>query len=865
MRFSSLFALTLAAPLGVLVASPALAQDTAPAPTAPAGLTKPVLQKFVEADYPEEALKQGKQADVMLEVSIDADGKVTKATVVNPAGLGFDEAAAKAVEKFEFSPALRNGKPIASRIAYRYSFTLKEKPVDPAEEAAAAAAAKRTLLQGKVTIAGTDLPLEAATVTVQGATGTALEVTTGADGTWKIADLPAGKVKVVVKAPGYRPLTLDEEVVENTATEVVYRVSPESEGFEVTIRGERPPREVTKRTLERRELSRVPGTNGDALRALQNLPGVARPPGLAGLLIVRGSAPGDTQIFVDGTNIPIAYHFGGLSSVMPTEILERLDFYPGNYSSQFGRAMGGIVDIGVRRAKTDGKYHALAQADLIDARMLAEGPIPFLKNWTFIAGARRSYVDVWLGPALKQAGAGVTAAPVYYDYQLFAETKPSGNSTLRIGFFGADDKLKLLIPDSIVGSVGLHTNFVRGQILYTHDLTQKTRLKVMGSAGYEGVDFDIGAFYFRLLSYPVNNRIELSHKLAKGVTVNVGQDLQWTPARIEIRVPPIPQPGEPSGGPFLSRPPRTAVEETSVYQPAAYVETEIVPSERARIVSGFRADYNKQIGKWAASPRFNARYNIFHGFPRTTVKGGIGLFQQPPSPQETSRSFGSRTIRANRAVHYALGVEQELTKKIEISFEGFYKQLDSLVSRTPNATGEYTYANEGSGFVVGGETLLRYKPDSRFFGWLAYTLSRSERRTGPNEPLTLFQYDQTHILTLLGSYQLGGGWEYGMRWRLVSGSLDTPCVGAVFSAAAGEYSCVSGTPFSQRAPFFSQIDLRIDKRWNYETWRFSMYLDVQNVTNRSNPQDASYNYNFTQSTYQATLPIIPSIGARGEF
>src|ERR1017187_836772 len=59
---------------------------------------------------------------------------------------------------------------------------------------------------------------------------------------------------------------------------------------EVEVRGEKPPREVTKRTLEQREISRIPGTNGDALRSLQNLPGVGRPPGLAGLLIVRGSA-----------------------------------------------------------------------------------------------------------------------------------------------------------------------------------------------------------------------------------------------------------------------------------------------------------------------------------------------------------------------------------------------------------------------------------------------------------------------------------------------------------------------------------------------------------------------------------------------
>ena len=118
------------------------------------------------------------------------------------------------------------------------------------------------------------------------------------------------------------------------------------------MQGERPPREVTRRTLERREINRIPGTSGDALRSIQNLPGVARPPGLAGLLIVRGSAPQDTAIFVDGTEVPLIYHFGGLSSVIPTELLDRIDFYPGNFSARYGRVMGGIVDVGLRSPDT---------------------------------------------------------------------------------------------------------------------------------------------------------------------------------------------------------------------------------------------------------------------------------------------------------------------------------------------------------------------------------------------------------------------------------------------------------------------------------------------------------------------------------
>ncbi|MCB9613885.1 MAG: Plug domain-containing protein [Sandaracinus sp.] len=84
----------------------------------------------------------------------------------------------------------------------------------------------------------------------------------------------------------------------------------------------------------------MPGTNGDAIRAIESLPGVARPPGLDGSIIVRGSAPQDTQVFVDGALIPLAYHFGGVSSVVPSEILDRLELRPGNFGSEYGRGMG---------------------------------------------------------------------------------------------------------------------------------------------------------------------------------------------------------------------------------------------------------------------------------------------------------------------------------------------------------------------------------------------------------------------------------------------------------------------------------------------------------------------------------------------
>lgn len=842
---------------------------------------------YVPPAYPPEAEKAGLEATVSLQLDIDREGKVKNAVVIEPAGNGFDEAAIEAAKKLQFEPARKpDGTAVPARIFYRYSWTSKkvEKPVEAPGQTGAA---KSESLRGVVLSSGGDVPLVGASVVVTNEAGEKKEATAEGDGTFQFVQVPPGRYRVVVSAPGFDALEVTEEIAKGEAVEVKYRLVPTAEGLEVIVRGARSPREVTKRTIEQRELSRIPGTNGDALRGLQNLPGVARPPGLAGILLVRGSAPQDTQTFVDGTQIPLIYHFGGLSSVVPTEMLEKIDFYPGNFSTQYGRVMGGIVDVSIRAPKNDGKYHGLAQADFVDARVLAEGPVPGTKNKVrFAAAARRSYIDTWLGPVLRSAGAGVTQAPVYWDYQLALETNPTADSSLRLSFFGSDDSLALIADQpppgepAISGNVGFRTAFHRIQLRYENDIDAKNRLSAVVAVGKDELDFGVGAFFFNLDNYSTSQRVEYTRRISKGVTFNTGLDVFTAYSEVNYRGPAPPRAGEPSNGPFSTRPLIESKFDGWICYPAVYGELEIAPTSRAKIVPGVRVEsYNLTKGV-DVSPRVNGRVDIRPGFPRTTVKGGLGIFTQPPQFQEAIPPFGTDGLRSNRAIQYALGAEQEFTRNIELSVEGFYKQLDRLVSPLPkDIGGGVEYFNVGKGRIYGAEFLLKYKADSNFFGWVAYTLSRSLRTPQPGAEERPVNFDQTHILTALGSYRLGGGFEFGARFRLVSGNLATPnvcnyelsgCIpnraNAMYNAAAGTYVPIpfSG-PASERLPMFQQLDLRLDKRWRFSRWQFSMYLDVQNVYNSQNVEGLDYNFNYTARQYTTGLPILPSIGFRGDF
>jgi len=832
-----------------------LKPEQAPAPPPPLPLTPPSLSHFEHADYPAEAMAQGLESNVVLTLTIDPTGKVTHAEATPRVGHGFDEAAEAAAMRFIFEPAKRGTTPIAARIRYLYKFTLEKAP-----PASAAHVAKKNLL-GKVLVAGIGTPLVGAEVTVRGPDGQTRTTQTENDGTWFFEDLPIGVYHLVAHANLFEKDQTDESVDPGKATQITFRLFPEA-AEEVTVKGNRPPREVTKETITEEEINRIPGTGGDAIRSLLNLPGVARPPGLLGILIVRGSAPQDTQVFVDGTAIPIIYHFGGLSSVVPTEVLSKIDFYPGNFSTQYGRAMGGIVDVGIRDPKQDGKFHGFAEVDLIDARVMVEGPIA--AGWTFLVSGRRSYIDAWIGPVLEKLGAGVTAAPVYYDYQALVEKKWSDNESFRLMFLGSDDKFALLIKSIGANQPGLsgglddHTAFWRLQGRYVKKFDDKTEVRITPAFGNDTLDFDLGSNYLHVSEYELTLRAEVSHKLAKQVTVNMGLDWQYLPYTASARFPPFPAPGQPPAGPFLSRPALTSTSSEALNRPAVYLDTELTPWRGGRIVPGVRLDYSSNSDGWDLAPRVIARQDLTRGYPRTTLKGGVGIFYQPPQPQESDPVFGQPGVKSNRAIQYDVGAEQEITRHVDLSLELFYKKLDNLVTAG--------YFNEGRGEVYGTETLLRWKPDGRFFGWLAYTLSRSERQLPPNYITTLSQYDQTHILTVLGSYKLGFGWEFGARFRLVSGNPLTPSTYGFYDENAGSQLSLPSYPqYTQRLPLFTQLDLRVDKTWQFKAWKLGIYLDVQNVYNRSNPEAINYNYNYTQQAYTSGLPILPSLGIRGDF
>lgn len=843
--------------------STAWGQSAAP-PATPAALTPPRLVTFVEAPHP----APDREATVELLITIDAAGVVTAVEVATAAGAPFNDAAVTAARGFVFEPAQKDGQPVAARIRYAYRFARRE-PVSMAPRPPTAPTTGR--LEGKVLDRSNDDPLVGAVVTAVGPDGLAIgEIETSIGGIFRFDALAPGAYRIRVTAFEYGEAASSEMVEAGLSTEVTYRLDLEArttadgEEFGATARVEAPSREVVRRRLTGDELGKVAGTRGDALRSVELLPGVARPPAGQGMLIVRGSSPWDSGVYVQGIEVPLLYHFGGLTSFTNSNLLKAIDLYPGNFSARYGRKIGGVIDVELRDPRTD-RVHGIADINLIDTALLAEGPVT--RDVSVLVAARRSYLDFWLQNVIPAEDLAITAAPVYWDYQAAVVWKPSASDRVRLIGYGSTDELALILPEpdqfdpSVRGELGQRTGFHRGQLEWKHRYSDKVEHDITLTAGTFQFDFDIGAaLHQNVDGRAAYGRAEWRAELTPRVRLATGLDVSREWGEMVYRGPRATQfEGNPEAQEGPGDQPMGEVSGSlAFFRPAAYAEVSVRPTSPLEIIAGVRADWFGDTEQVMVDPRLVTRYAIT---PSTTLKAAAGLFSQPPNYGETVEGMGNPELDAIRAVHLGTGVDVRLAEGATVGVDGFYKDIDGLVVNSDDAMG---IDNGGTGRIYGLELSARMQPGGRFSGFLSYTLSRSERNDDGTR-WRLFDIDQTHILSAAGSWKLGGGWMAGGTLRLTTGNPTTPVTASIYDANTDRYRPIYGQVNSERVPTFHQLDLRLEKQWAWGNGNtFAAYLDLQNAYNARHVESVQFNYDYTQTTNRYGLPVLPSLGLRAE-
>ncbi|HSI03988.1 MAG TPA: TonB-dependent receptor [Myxococcota bacterium] len=879
----------------------------APKPAAPRKqpqLTKPPeLVDYVSPEYPPELFAEGIAGEAVLLIDVGADGKVANATVSRVSHPAFAEPALVAGRKLTFTPAEIDGTPAPIRIEYRFVF----EPVVIEPDAIVGAPSEVRADQSPVNYRGlvrqavARKPIEGATVMIGGRP----VAVTNDQGVFEVRGAPTGKFEVRISAQNYKVYWVDEERADNELIEGKYYLLPlENNPYETVVTTRAPKREVSKVELKRGEVEKSPGTFGDPLRVIENLPGMGRAfGGFGGQLIVRGANPEDTRVYVDGIEVPFLYHFGGLTSIIQAQFLDHIDFYPGGFGAKYGRSTAGIVDVGTRLLDCDG-FHGRGKVDLIDSAYYSCHPLG--GGWTLGVAARRSYIDLFI-PLIQDAftdsadEGSATISPRYLDYQLKA-SKVLGRNTFEIFMFGSADDLSFSQSGSLEDvnfSFGLDQYFNRTMFRHRYKLGETASLTSQVTGGFTRLQFSGESEELDLenrlkVDYPTFEwREQLDVKLSEQVSLSAGLDHLFGSAKVFLNAP-LDNRIRTYPSPVFDFADTSRLEtRLGNYSQGYWAEAQITPGAGLKIIPGFRferIDFYRSQG-YEYMPRLNVRWQALEG---TSFKAAFGLYAKLPEPRYFTQTIGNPFLKTERSTQYVAGVEQKITELINVDVQGFYtlrsrlRQDASGLVETEEGVQSLIFDNGGRGHTIGLQLLLRHElePGGRFFGWVSYTLSRSvvtdssidffeDNDTATDDGLLrerrdtftyLSDFDQTHILTVVGQWVLGKGWEVGFRFRLTSGNPYTPLnrgrVG--FDADRDVYYVnIDGVGRnSGRLPIFHQLDVRVDRTWTYSLVKIGLYLDILNVYNHRNTEQYSYDYRYRGVAPLRTIPFFPNLGVQ---
>lgn len=688
-----------------------------------------------------------------------------------------------------------------------------------------------------------------------------VEVTSDQEGRFQLP-VSGAQANIVIVADNYQTslasvvrgqLHLEVRLTTSEGTGEVIRILGKSEIIET---------KATRYEMGPELIRRVPGAGNDALKSIQTMPGVGRVPYGMGGLVLRGNSPRDSNVYLDGIEVPLLYHFGGLASFYPSTTLKSLELMGGGYSTEFGRGQGGLVTVESRGARDD-YWRATPEMSMVDLSIQADGPTS--KSGGLSIGLRRSIIDAVL--PLISTSTEITTAPRYYDGQLRYDTKLWSGAKLSAGVFGSDDEIGLIYGERKDRKFTYGAQFSRFGLHFE----QENESGVFTLAPWLGLDkFRMESVDQTLISKnkPYGGRSSYLHRFSLG-SVRMGVDL--------------------SGGDFDVKS-TTIIEDLSAvverentyFNAAAWLQSEMQFWDGLINVNpGIRVEHYSLSDEEVIDPRIIVSHKVNDAL---VVRESLGSFHQPPSISDSL--WGNEDLKSSYSIQGALGAEYKLSSAWSVEGTGFYSSLQNLGIDDPDAPqsalsnltnsklgalsssrefmakqfGTFTsLVNAGTGRNMGAEFMLKYI-GKYGFAWLSYTGSRAERRSTiePESGWTRYVLDQPHVLTIIGSAKWGS-WQFGARARYSSGNAFTPILGSL-PGPNGVVLPIYGEEYSETLPDFFQVDLRIDKMWRRSWGSINLFVDIQNITQRVNVEGRLYDedYEFFEET--EGLPLFPAFG-----
>jgi outer membrane receptor protein involved in Fe transport len=665
-----------------------------------------------------------------------------------------------------------------------------------------------------------------------------------------IRELPDGQVEV--SAPGYESQTVDP------SGGLILLFKPHALDEVIAVHGQAP-RAATEASevLTRDEIRNLPGGGGDALAGVRSLPGVAAtPPTTAGRLVIRGGAPQDSRLTIDGVPVPFVYHAFDNTTILPVSMIGAIAYSPGGFGVDEGRATSGTVAIATA---DDPPVRAGGQVSLslLDASAIGAVPISKDHGVYLSGGVRRSTVDLLIPFAMPESlMVGFTTPPRYYDGQLRLDWIAGAHDRFALLALTSYDRLGVvnhMMNTDLPADFAQDSKFGRLVATWKHD-DGVVKNRLVGALG----DGDFHATFDTIQHVDDHNELamlrdDLAIAVHPRLRIRAGVESELELHDLDARSIILPADGLPPGH-FDDLPIKTIATTYDANYAAAYAAADVMPTATTTLTAGARVDYFTHIH----AAVFEPRAEVSQKAGAMTLRASIGSYARDHDQTQAIPT----DLAPERATQITGGTEIDLGDGLAASATVYYTKRRDLAVDDPTRSDDLPYAATGVGRSVGSDLLLRLHRD-RLFGWIGYSFGRTTRRDFPDTAWHPTAFDQTHILTAVGSYQ-AGAWRLGARFQYARGLPYTPVVGGMYDNELGRYLPILGTPYGSRYPDSAQVDVKLERVWKRKELTIAAFVDIANVFRDARVLRYTYSDDFSSREPLTEYVPLPSIGVRGE-
>lgn len=735
--------------------------------------------------------------------------------------------------------------------------------------------AQSSSVRGFVVDAADGQSIPGANIAIEDENGDFFGAATNLDGFYTVVGLAPGRAILRATFVGYTTY-VDTLMLDPGMTQVDIELTESTiELDEATVESERTSGAANVTAgLQRIRVEDVavipaPDVSGDLANYLTTLPGIVTSGDRGGQLFIRGGEPTQNLVLLDGMPVYQPFHVLGFYSAFPSDILSTADVYAGGYNARFGGQLSSVLDVNTRNGNNR-RFSASASAAPFVSGATIEGPIA-PNQASFLFTGRKSVIEQGASNFVDQPlpfDFGDVFGKIHYAPGQSSQLSLSGLYTFDRGTVGdtnapRPDEVEytnvaggfkyLLLPSfaPILGAVQLSYSLLETQLgpgatIAGEDSLAQSLNQIRSSS--------IGRF---------NGQFDLTYFLP-GIDLRYGGFVRTATTESEL------------GGLFQN----VSSDRTNATEAGLYIEPEFKIGRMLRLTPGFRVTVSPSLGEQFYEPRFRAVFDT--GAHR--ISAAAGIYNQPivgiSDRRDATSIFTIWTTapfgEIPTAIHVLGGYTGRPTNWLDISLEGFYKDLDNLSvaewTASPRLTTTLQPA-EGEAYGMDARAEVR---SGEFYGSINYglsyvnyaaTSSRFELWYGEETLNFRPAHDRRHQATIVLSAPIYG-FDVSARWQMGSGlpysravgfDIYIPPTGGVdVFEEPGEQRVIYERPFNGLLPDYHRLDVSVARDFDLGPATLTAQAGVINAYDRQN----LFAYDIFTLRRVDQLPVIPTFGLK---